>query len=96
VGFQAFYWTLHRAMLQHLLFVHRWHHRSRVTTPLSGQSMSVPRYPERQRAVSSVGCDHPKTTDGRRPGRDEAGDSRAKETPPWPLRQSCSCVRSAA
>jgi sterol desaturase/sphingolipid hydroxylase (fatty acid hydroxylase superfamily) len=42
VGFQAFYWTLHRAMhMRRLLFVHRWHHRSRVTTPLSGQSMSV-------------------------------------------------------
>ena len=42
VGFQAFYWTLHRAMhMRHLLFVHRWHHRSHVTTPLSGQSMSV-------------------------------------------------------
>ncbi|MDB4972223.1 MAG: Sterol desaturase family protein [Myxococcaceae bacterium] len=42
VGFQAFYWTLHRAMhMRHLLFVHRWHHRSHVTTVLSGQSMSV-------------------------------------------------------
>jgi Delta7-sterol 5-desaturase len=42
VGFQAFYWTLHRAMhSRRLLFLHRWHHRSRVTTPLSGQSMSI-------------------------------------------------------
>jgi sterol desaturase/sphingolipid hydroxylase (fatty acid hydroxylase superfamily) len=31
---------LHRAMhTRRLLFIHRWHHRSRVTTPLSGQSM---------------------------------------------------------
>jgi sterol desaturase/sphingolipid hydroxylase (fatty acid hydroxylase superfamily) len=42
VGFQVFYWALHRAMhMRRLLFVHRWHHRSRVTTPLSGQSMSL-------------------------------------------------------
>ena len=34
--------TLHRVMhMRHLLFVHRCHHRSRVMTPLSGQSMSV-------------------------------------------------------
>lgn len=40
VGFQFFYWVLHRALhTRRLLFVHRWHHRSRVTTPLSGQSM---------------------------------------------------------
>jgi Delta7-sterol 5-desaturase len=40
-SFQAFYWMLHRAMhTRVLLFVHRWHHRSRVTTPLSGQSVS--------------------------------------------------------
>jgi sterol desaturase/sphingolipid hydroxylase (fatty acid hydroxylase superfamily) len=39
-GFQAFYWTLHRAMhTRRLLFIHRWHHRSKVTTPLSGQSV---------------------------------------------------------
>jgi Delta7-sterol 5-desaturase len=39
-SFQIFYWTLHRAMhTRRLLVVHRWHHRSRVTTPLSGQSM---------------------------------------------------------
>jgi Delta7-sterol 5-desaturase len=42
VSFQAFYWFLHRAMhTRPLLFLHRWHHRSRVTTPLSAQSMSV-------------------------------------------------------
>lgn len=42
VGFQTFYWPLHRAMhTRRLLFVHRWHHRSRVTTPLSGQSVSM-------------------------------------------------------
>jgi lathosterol oxidase len=40
VGFQVFYWTLHRAMhTRRLLAIHRWHHRSKVTTPLSGQSM---------------------------------------------------------
>ncbi len=42
VGFQIFYWLLHRAMhTRRLLFLHRWHHRSQVTTPLSGQSMSA-------------------------------------------------------
>lgn len=41
-GFQVFYWLLHRAMhTRRLLFLHRWHHRSHVTTPLSGQSMSA-------------------------------------------------------
>lgn len=40
VGFQVFYWMLHRTMhTRRLLSIHRWHHRSRVTTPLSGQSM---------------------------------------------------------
>ena len=41
-GFQLYYYGLHRA-LHHRALVrfHRWHHRSRVTTPLSGQSMSV-------------------------------------------------------
>lgn len=40
LGFQLFYWTLHRTMhTRRLLPIHRWHHRSRVTTPLSGQSM---------------------------------------------------------
>lgn len=41
VGFQVFYWFLHRAMhAPSLLFLHRWHHRSQVTTPLTGQSVS--------------------------------------------------------
>lgn len=41
-GFQVFYWLLHRAMHHRALVrVHRWHHRSQVTTPLSGQSMSA-------------------------------------------------------
>jgi len=41
-GFQLYYYPMHRA-LHHRALVrfHRWHHRSRVTTPLSGQSMSV-------------------------------------------------------
>jgi lathosterol oxidase len=40
-GFQAFYYGLHRAMHRRsLVRFHRWHHASRVTTPLSGQSMS--------------------------------------------------------
>lgn len=40
-GFQAYFYLLHRA-LHHprLLRFHRWHHVSRVTTPLSGQSTS--------------------------------------------------------
>lgn len=42
VGFQVLYWFLHRAMhLRALVPIHRWHHRSQVTTPLTGQSMSV-------------------------------------------------------
>lgn len=41
VGFQVYYWLLHRAMHTKLLIrIHAWHHRSHVTTPLSGQSMS--------------------------------------------------------
>jgi sterol desaturase/sphingolipid hydroxylase (fatty acid hydroxylase superfamily) len=40
-GFQAYYWGLHRAMhTRALVRFHRWHHRSHVTTPLTGQSMS--------------------------------------------------------
>jgi len=41
-AFQLYYYPMHRA-LHHRALVrfHRWHHRSRVTTPLSGQSMSV-------------------------------------------------------
>jgi Delta7-sterol 5-desaturase len=42
LGFQVFYYFLHRAMHHpRLVRFHRWHHRSRVTTPLSGQSMSA-------------------------------------------------------
>lgn len=42
LGFQVYYWLLHRAMhTEALLPIHRWHHRSQVTTPLTGQSMSV-------------------------------------------------------
>jgi Delta7-sterol 5-desaturase len=39
-GFQAYYWLLHRAMHhKRLMFMHRWHHESLVTTPLTGFSM---------------------------------------------------------
>ncbi len=39
-GFQVFYYWLHRAMHHRsLLRFHRWHHRSQVTTPLTGQSV---------------------------------------------------------
>lgn len=42
LGFQAYYYGLHRA-LHHpaLVRFHRWHHASRITTPLSGQSTSL-------------------------------------------------------
>ena len=40
VGFQVYYWFLHRALHEKsLVRFHRWHHRSQVTTPLTGQSM---------------------------------------------------------
>ncbi len=40
LGFQVFYWFLHRAMhTRRLVPIHRWHHRSQTTTPLTGQSM---------------------------------------------------------
>src|SRR5262245_5342630 len=39
-GFQAFYYPLHRAMHSKALFwMHRWHHESLVTTPMTGFSM---------------------------------------------------------
>ncbi len=39
-GFQLFYYWLHRAMHRPwLFFVHRWHHESHVTTPVTGFSM---------------------------------------------------------
>ncbi len=41
IGFQVFYYGMHRAMHHRALVrFHRWHHRSHVTTPLTGQSMS--------------------------------------------------------
>jgi len=41
-GFQIFYWGLHRAMhTKALLWAHRWHHTSQVTSALSAQSVSV-------------------------------------------------------
>ena len=41
-GFHAAYYALHRALhIRALVRFHRWHHVSRVTTPLSGQSMSA-------------------------------------------------------
>lgn len=40
LGFQGFYYALHRAMHSRLLVrFHRHHHESRVTSPLSGQSV---------------------------------------------------------
>lgn len=42
VAFQAYYYALHRALHhKRLVRFHRHHHESRVTTPLSGQSMSA-------------------------------------------------------
>lgn len=42
LGFQAFYYALHRAMHHpRLVRFHRHHHASHVTTPLSGQSTSA-------------------------------------------------------
>jgi sterol desaturase/sphingolipid hydroxylase (fatty acid hydroxylase superfamily) len=39
-GFQAYYYALHRAMHARPLFwMHKWHHRSVVTTPMTGFSM---------------------------------------------------------
>ncbi len=41
VSFQWAYWFMHRAMHHpRLFFMHRWHHESLVTTPLTGLSMS--------------------------------------------------------
>ena len=40
-GFQAYYYAAHRLMhRREFVRIHRWHHRSRVTSPLSGNSMS--------------------------------------------------------
>ncbi|MEZ4453552.1 MAG: sterol desaturase family protein [Nannocystaceae bacterium] len=42
VGFEAYYYFQHRALhTRALIRFHRWHHRSKVTTPLSGQSLGV-------------------------------------------------------
>lgn len=42
VGFQALYYLLHLAMHRRAwVWLHRWHHRSRVTTPFTGLSMSL-------------------------------------------------------
>jgi lathosterol oxidase len=42
LGFEIYYWGLHRAMHTRRLFrFHRLHHDSRVTTPLTGYSMST-------------------------------------------------------
>jgi Delta7-sterol 5-desaturase len=39
-AFQAYYWILHWTMhRKRLMFMHRWHHDSLVTTPLTGFSM---------------------------------------------------------
>jgi Delta7-sterol 5-desaturase len=41
-AFQAYYYALHRLLhTPSLVRFHRWHHESRVTTPLSGQSVSA-------------------------------------------------------
>lgn len=42
VGFEVYYYAQHRALhTRALVRFHRWHHRSKVTTPLSGQSLGV-------------------------------------------------------
>lgn len=41
-GFEVYYWIAHRAMHRRLLYrFHRYHHDSRVTSPLTGYSMST-------------------------------------------------------
>lgn len=41
IGFEVYYWCLHRAMHTRALYrFHRWHHESRVTTPFTGVSTS--------------------------------------------------------
>lgn len=40
IGFQVYFWFLHRAMHTRSLFwIHHWHHESLITTPLTGFSM---------------------------------------------------------
>ncbi len=42
VGFEVYYYVQHRALhTRRLIRFHRWHHASRVTTPLSGQSLGL-------------------------------------------------------
>ena len=42
IGFDIYYWGIHRAMhFRPLYRFHRYHHDSRVTTPLTGYSMST-------------------------------------------------------
>lgn len=42
LGFEVYYWCLHRAMHWRPLYrFHRYHHDSRVTSPLTGYSMST-------------------------------------------------------
>lgn len=42
LAFQGYYYALHRLLhTPRLVRFHRWHHESRVTTPLSGQSVSL-------------------------------------------------------
>ena len=42
LGFEAYYYAMHRALhTRALIRFHRWHHRSKVTTPLSGQSLGL-------------------------------------------------------
>lgn len=42
LGFEAYYYVQHRALhTRALVRFHRWHHASRITTPLSGQSLGV-------------------------------------------------------
>ena len=42
VGFEVYYYAQHRALhTRRLIRFHRWHHASKVTTPLSGQSLGL-------------------------------------------------------
>ncbi len=42
VGFEVYYYVQHRALhTRALVRFHRWHHASRITTPLSGQSLGI-------------------------------------------------------
>lgn len=42
LGFEVYYYVQHRALhTRQLIRFHRWHHASRITTPLSGQSLGL-------------------------------------------------------